>query len=141
LALYVKPYAQPLHNRQFSLAIGTVISWLAVTTAVFANPKAFTNTESSGVGAGLVIFSLLTLAYAVSASAKAGEKPFARGEKRDPYAPSFWKSQSLLFTKSFRKSSRSNVQTTQQKGTSTTEDKNDNDDERASSMKPLATAA
>ena len=141
LALYVKPYAQPLHNRQFSLAIGTVISWLAVTTAVFANPKAFTNTESSGVGAGLVIFSLVTLAYAVSASAKAGEKPFARGEKRDPDEPSFWKSQSLLFTKSFRKSSRSNVQTTQQKGTSTTEDKNDNDDERASSMKPLATAA
>jgi predicted outer membrane repeat protein len=131
LALYVKPYAQPLHNRQFSLAIGTVISWLAVTTAVFANPQAFTNTESSGVGAGLVIFSLVTLAYAISASAKAGEKPFAR-EKKDPDEPSFWKSQSM-FLKSFK---RIDVQTTQ-KGTSTTED----NDEKASSLKPLAAEA
>ena len=131
LALYVKPYAQPLHNRQFSLAIGTVISWLAVTTAVFANPQAFTNTESSGVGAGLVIFSLVTLAYAISASAKAGEKPFAR-EKKDPDEPSFWKSQSM-FLKSFK---RADVQTTQ-KGTSTTED----NDEKASSLKPLAAEA
>jgi predicted outer membrane repeat protein len=131
LALYVKPYAQPLHNRQFSLAIGTVISWLAVTTAVFANPQAFTNTESSGVGAGLVIFSLVTLAYAISASAKAGEKPFAR-EKKDPDEPSFWKSQSM-FLKSFK---RSDVQTTK-KGTSTTED----NDEKASSLKPLAAEA
>jgi predicted outer membrane repeat protein len=131
LALYVKPYAQPLHNRQFSLAIGTVISWLAVTTAVFANPQAFTNTESSGVGAGLVIFSLVTLAYAISASAKAGEKPFAR-EKKDPDEPSFWKSQPM-FLKSFK---RIDVQTTQ-KGTSTTED----NDEKASSLKPLAAEA
>jgi hypothetical protein len=131
LALYVKPYAQPLHNRQFSLAIGTVISWLAVTTAVFANPQAFTNTESSGVGAGLVIFSLVTLAYAISASAKAGEKPFAR-EKKDPDEPSFWKSQSM-FLKSLK---RTDVQTTQ-KGTSTTED----NDEKASSLKPLAAEA
>ena len=131
LALYVKPYAQPLHNRQFSLAIGTVISWLAVTTAVFANPQAFTNTESSGVGAGLVIFSLVTLAYAISASAKAGEKPFARA-KKDPDEPSFWKSQPM-FLKSFK---RIDVQTTQ-KGTSTTED----NDEKASSLKPLAAEA
>jgi hypothetical protein len=114
------------------LAIGTVISWLAVTTAVFANPQAFTNTESSGVGAGLVIFSLVTLAYAISASAKAGEKPFAR-EKKDPDEPSFWKSQSMFLMKSLK---RTDVQTTQ-KGTSTTED----NDEKASSLKPLAAEA
>ena len=136
LALYVKPYAQPLHNRQFSLAIGTVISWQAVTTAVFANPQAFTKIESNGVGVGLVIFSLVTLAYGISASAKAGEKPFAR-EKKDPAEPSFWKSQSL-FSKSFRRESRGfNVRTTVQKGTSTTEDSHE---KASSSLKPLAGA-
>ena len=136
LALYVIPYAQPLHNRQFSLAIGTVISWQAVTTAVFANPQAFTKIESNGVGVGLVIFSLVTLAYGISASAKAGEKPFAR-EKKDPAEPSFWKSQSL-FSKSFRRESRGfNVRTTVQKGTSTTEDSHE---KASSSLKPLAGA-
>jgi predicted outer membrane repeat protein len=99
LALYIKPYGQPLHNRQFSLAIGTVISWLACAVAVFANPLAFTSGESNGVGAALVIFSLVTLAYGISASAQAGEKPFTRGERNkdgdSEEKPSFWKSQSL----------------------------------------------
>ena len=62
LACHVKPYGNRCTTANSHWPSSTVISWQAVTTAVFANPQAFTKIESNGVGVGLVIFSLVTLA-------------------------------------------------------------------------------